>query len=306
MLIDDFLTYIRCELVLSANTVDAYRRDLYQWADYATSGYRAALHPYDVSVNDLRLWVASLATAGNTPRTIRRKVQSLRAFFKYMMTRHGMRTNPAATLRPAKISHDLPVHIRTDELSALFDTAVDTDSFIDVRDRLILLMFYTTGLRSTELETLTDVNVDTSVCELKVLGKRNKERIIPFGQELSDMIQTYRALRDDIVPDPSVADGRFFVRPTGKPMYRKLIYNIVHRELAGAVHSSRQSPHVLRHSFATDMLNNGADITSVQQLLGHESLATTQIYTHVTLRDLKHNYELAHPRALKKGGQHGH
>ena len=304
MLIDDFLTYIRCELALSDNTVTAYKRDLKQWADYATGGRPEELYPDDITVNDLRLWVASLADAGNSPRTIRRKVQALRAFFRYLTTNREAHTNPAAALQPAKLHHDLPVHIRPGEIASVLDSGIDTDSFIDVRDRLILLMLYSTGMRTTELETLTDVNVDTSVCELKVLGKRNKERIIPFGQELAEMIETYRQLRADIIP--GIPPERFFVRPTGEPMYRKLIYNIVHRELSGRVHSSRQSPHVLRHSFATDMLNNGADLSAVQQLLGHESLATTQIYTHVTLRELKHNYELAHPRALKKGGHHGH
>ncbi len=304
MIIDDFLTYISCELNHSANTVAAYRRDLTQWAEYATSGNPPGLQPFDTTVNDIRLWIAYLADKGDTTRTIRRKVQSLRAFYHYLIAHRGAVRNPAADLQLAKVQKDLPVHIRPGETSALMDTPIDTDSFIEVRNRLILLMFYSTGMRSTELETLTDNNVDTAKCELKVLGKRNKERIIPFGNELAEMIETYRRLRTDIIPGSPTE--RFFVRPTGDPLYRKLIYNIVHQSMAGAVHSSRQSPHVLRHSFATDMLNNGADLTAVQQLLGHESLATTQIYTHVTLRELKHNYELAHPRALKKGGQNGH
>lgn len=304
MLIDDFLTYIDCELNHSPNTVAAYRRDLMQWAEYATSGNIADLHPTDMSVNDIRLWITSLADSGDSTRTIRRKVQSLRAFYHYLVAKRGAVRNPAADIQLAKAQKDLPIHIRPGETSALMDTPIDPDNFIEVRNRLILLMFYTTGIRSTELETLTDANIDTTHGELKVLGKRNKERIIPFGDELSEMIEAYRRLRADIVPGPT--PERFFVRPTGDPLYRKLIYNIVHRNMAGQVHSSRQSPHVLRHSFATDMLNNGADLTAVQQLLGHESLATTQIYTHVTLRDLKHNYELAHPRALKKGGSNGH
>ncbi|MDE7388015.1 MAG: tyrosine-type recombinase/integrase, partial [Muribaculaceae bacterium] len=143
--------------------------------------------------------------------------------------------------------------------------------------------------------------VNTGRGELKVLGKRNKERIIPFGTELSDMITHYRQLRTS-GPGP---DGEFFTRPDGRPLYRKLIYNVVHSSLLGSAHATRLSPHVLRHSFATDMLNDGADINAVQKLLGHASLATTQIYTHVTLRDLQHNYQLAHPRAQRKGGTHG-
>ena len=176
MIIDDFLTYISCELNHSANTVAAYRRDLTQWAEYATSGNPPGLQPFDTTVNDIRLWIAYLADKGDTTRTIRRKVQSLRAFYHYLIAHRGAVRNPAADLQLAKVQKDLPVHIRPGETSALMDTPIDTDSFIEVRNRLILLMFYSTGMRSTELETLTDNNVDTAKCELKVLGKRNKER----------------------------------------------------------------------------------------------------------------------------------
>ncbi len=164
-------------------------------------------------------------------------------------------------------------------------------------------MIYSTGLRCSEIQGLMDKDVDTARGELKVLGKRNKERIIPFGKELSDMITTYRKLRDGTVG--STCQNEFFVRESGEPLYRKLIYNVVHKALAGNTVASRQSPHVLRHSFATDMLNNGADLYAVQQLLGHQSLATTQVYTHITYRELKQNYQQAHPRALKKGGDYG-
>ena len=166
-------------------------------------------------------------------------------------------------------------------------------------------------MRASELMGLLDAAVDTEKGELKVLGKRNKERIIPFGDELSEMITLYRELRDNTVPPPPADE--FFVRESGEPLYRDLIYKVVHNTLAGRTVAARQRRDIpqmrallLRHSFATDMLNNGADLYSVQQLLGHQSLATTQVYTHITYRELKHNYELAHPRAAKKGGDHGH
>ncbi|MDE6490340.1 MAG: tyrosine-type recombinase/integrase, partial [Muribaculaceae bacterium] len=286
--IDSFLTYIRCELTLSVHTVSAYKRDLEQWAEYATGGKPEQLQPATVTLNDIRLWVTSLNNSGDSARTVRRKIQSLRAFYKYLMRRHGFKVNPAAEIQLSRASKTLPVYIRPAETAAIMDEEVDSDDFIAVRNKLMLLMFYSTGIRTTELETLLDTDVDTSRCELKVLGKRNKQRIIPFGKELADMITAYRNTRDDLVPGSP--PERFFVRPTGDPVYRKLIYNVVHRSLAGRVHSSRQSPHVLRHSFATDMLNNGAELTAVQQLLGHSSLATTQIYTHVTLRELQNSY----------------
>ncbi len=300
MLIHSFLTYIRCELNLSVHTVSSYQRDLEQWRDFATGGKIDTFTPLDVTTNDLRVWVSHLATTGATSRTIRRKIQSLRAFYRYLNRYHNIKENPAAELQLSRDKKSLPVYIKPGETQSMLDSQWDKEDFISTRDHLIILMFYSTGMRSSELETLTDVNVDSKRCELKVIGKRNKERIIPFGKEMQEVIDIYRALRDDLT---GYTPERFFTRPTGEPMYRKLIYNIVHRELNDAnTHSSRQSPHVLRHSFASDMLNNGADLTAVQQLLGHQSLATTQVYTHITYRELKLNYQHAHPRALKKGG----
>lgn len=298
--VKSFLEYIRCELNLSACTVLAYENDLNGWADFATGGKPEQLQPFDVTVGDLRTWIASLSASGISRRTIRRKVSALRSFFKYLCARCGAQSNPAAELRTARPSKDLPVYIRADELNAVIDDGLSASDFDAVSRELILAMFYSTGIRCSELITLKDSDVNLSRGELKVLGKRNKERILPFGSELGDMIQKYRKLR----PSGPGPDGEFFTRANGQALYRKAVYNIVHSALGG-VHAERRSPHVLRHSFATDMLNNGADLNSVSKLLGHASLATTQIYTHVTLRDLQNNYQLAHPRAQRKGGNYG-
>lgn len=298
-MIDAFLKYLRNELAKSPATVSAYGSDLRQWSDYATAGGRYPLEPMSTATDDLRLWVASLAKNGCSQRTIRRKVQSLRAFFHFLMLRHGLKENPASEIEPAKLPKTLPVIVRPAETAAVLNEEIDLGDFTEVRNRLIVLMIYSTGMRCSEVVGLKDLNVDTAKGELKVLGKRNKERIIPFGNELTQMINTYRMLRNDIAGTDTEP---FFVRPDGEPLYRKLVYDVVHNALAGTVHASRLSPHVLRHSFATDMLNNGANLTAVQQLLGHNSLATTQIYTHVSYRDISNNYQLAHPRALKKGG----
>lgn len=300
MLLNSFMTYMRCELNFSVHTVSSYKRDLEQWRSWLTNGKIDSFDPVKVTTADLRVWLSHLSSTNLTSRSIRRKVQAVRAFYKYLNRYHGLTDNPAAELTLARGEKALPAYIRPSETATIFNADWDHDDFIATRDRLILLMFYSTGMRCSELETLIDANVNTSRGELKVLGKRNKERIIPFGKELSEMIELYRSLRDDLA---GYTPERFFTRPTGDAMYRKLIYSIVHRQLNDAgVHSSRQSPHVLRHSFASDMLNNGADLNAVQQLLGHESLATTQVYTHITYRDLKLNYQQAHPRALKKGG----
>lgn len=314
-LVEEFLSYLRLELNYSTLTVSAYRRDLTQWAEFATGSTTSPLDllvPTDVTTADLRQWLGALARGGCSPRTIRRKASALRAFFRFLMRNHGLPANPASALTLPRQAKELPVYIRPNETAELLsETGADSaGDFIAMRDRLMVEMFYTTGIRCQELVDLLDVNVDTSRGELKVHGKRNKERIIPFGTELGHSIETYRSLRDsDNATAVSASDrtAPFFVRKNGEPIYRKLAYNVVHTALSeGGIHATRLSPHVLRHSFATDMLNNGAPLSSVQQLLGHASLASTQVYTHITYRELKQNYQLAHPRALKKGGKHGH
>lgn len=298
--IQSFLEYIRCELNLSACTFLAYGRDLADWADYATGGNPDRLRADDVAVADLRAWVASLSARGLSRRTIRRKVSALRSFFRWRCARRGAESNPAAELRPARPPKELPVNVRADELNAIITDGLDADDFESMRNELILTMLYSTGMRCSELIGLRDADIDLRRGELKVVGKRNKERIIPFGPELSEMITRYMELR----PCGAGPAGELLTRADGRAMYRKAVYNIVHSALEG-VHASRRSPHVLRHSFATDMLNGGADLNAVSSLLGHASLSTTQIYTHVTLRDLQHNYQLAHPRAQRKGGPNG-
>lgn len=306
-MIDAFLKYLRCELNFSDHTVLAYGHDLRQWCDFAASASLAGCKstsdlpaPEKTKVNDLRLWVAFMASEGISARTIRRKIQSLRAYYKFLMRTTGLLDNPAEQISTARLPRHLPDFIRPEQTKAVLDAEVDASDFTSVRNRLIVDMLYSTGIRCSELMGLLDADVNLARNELKVLGKRNKERIIPFGPQMREAILQYRDLRNELAG--SCASASFFVRDNGQPLYRKLIYNIVHDTLAGNVTAARCSPHVLRHSFATDMLNNGADITAVQQLLGHASLSTTQIYTHLSYRDLLNNYKLAHPRAKKTGG----
>lgn len=299
-LIESFLEYIRCELTLSTCTVSAYTIDLREWADWATDSRPDELDPMSVTQSDLRAWVAYLSRTGRSARTIRRKVSSLRSFFRYLCRRHDMTSNPAAELQTARPERTLPSFVRTREINSLLDSEIDCVDFEQVRNRLILTMFYTCGLRCSELINLKDSDINLHSSELKVNGKRNKDRVLPFGSELSEMITDYRALR----PSGPGPDGEFFTRADGKALYRKAVYNLVHDALEGLT-AGKRSPHVLRHTFATDMLNGGADMDAVRRLLGHSSLATTQIYTHVSLRDLKNNYQLAHPRAQRKGGNYG-
>jgi len=301
MLINSFLTYLRCELNYSAHTVSSYATDLRQFATHATGGNADDFDPLTCMPADINDWTLRLAEAGIAHRTIRRKLSSLNTFFRYLLRTHLIKANPVSDVTVAKVPRTLPVYIREQEINEILDDApVEGSDFTEIRNRLIILMFYSTGMRRAELIGLRDVNVDTSRCELKVLGKRNKERIIPFGRELQQAIERYRAtrLRCTGINSPE----SFFIRPGGEPLYPVLVERIVKRLLTGHTRASRISPHVLRHSFATDMLNNGADLTSVQQLLGHKSLGTTQVYTHITYRELKNNYKLAHPRAQKNQG----
>ncbi|MDE6270763.1 MAG: tyrosine-type recombinase/integrase [Muribaculaceae bacterium] len=296
-MIDEFLKYLEAERCVSPHTLRAYATDLRLWCDFEAGGSEPDISAIDV--DSLRAWVMRMSMDGISQRSIRRRIQALRAFFAWAMRRKGLPVNPAAELAMPKIPKRLPEFIRPDETAAVLDAAVDTDEFEDVRDHTILLLLYATGMRSAELLGLLDKDVDTSRCELKVLGKRNKERIIPFGTEVKTAIETYRTLRDHLLGH---TPETFLTRPDGEPMYYGMLNRIVHSLLDGTVHSRKRSPHALRHSFATDMLNNGADLNAVQRLLGHSSLATTQVYTHLTYRDIQNNYQLAHPRAQTKGG----
>lgn len=311
------MTYIRCELGLSAHTVLSYSVDLRQFREFVTghplshpytsSGMSApddGFDPLTVTPSDIRQWLMTMAEQGLSPRSLRRKLTAVSSFYAYLLRQGLIETNPARDVEMAKTSKPLPVNLRPAEVNTIIDheedAAAELGGFTRARDTLILLMLYSTGMRRAELVGLTDAAVDCGRGELKVLGKRNKERIIPFGEELRREIESYRRLRDRVVGGPA---GSFFVRPDGSPLYPMLVERIVKRKLTGRAHAGRLSPHVLRHTFASDMLNNGADLVAVQQLLGHESLATTQVYTHITYRELKQNYKLAHPRAAKPGRQ---
>ena len=295
--LERFLQYLRLERNLSWRTVETYRRDLVQWEDFMTNGQRA-LDLASVTASDIRLWLMERSAHGDSPATLRRRVQALRALFRYLLRKNLVNDNPASQVELAKLPKPLPKLVREKTVDALLDAEVDLGDFTQVRDRLIVMLFYETGIRLSELIGLQDAAVDTVKRELKVHGKRDKDRIVPFGDELCQWIGRYRELRAGVWPEC----GNLLVTAKGKPLYPQLVYRVVHGGLLAAGGTGKLSPHVLRHTFASVMLNNGAELNSVKELLGHESLAATQVYTHVTLRELQHNYELAHPRALKKGG----
>ena len=298
--VERFLQYLRLERNLSWRTVDLYRRDLDQWSAYVAAGNRA-VDLASVTVSDIRAWLVERASQGDCPGTLRHKVQAIRALYRYLMRRGEVSVNPAAQVELAKLAKPLPKFVREKTVDAVLDADINLEDFSQVRDRLIVMLLYETGIRQSELIGLLDSAVDTDKRELKVRGKRDKDRIVPFGDELSQFIGRYRALRSALAPECD----NLLVTAKGKPLYPSLVYHVVHDSLASAGGTGKLSPHVLRHTFASVMLNNGAELNNVKELLGHESLAATQVYTHVTLSELQHNYELAHPRALKKGGLYG-
>ena len=295
--VERFLQYLRLERNLSWRTVDLYRRDLKQWEDYMTAGGRQ-LDLMSVTSSDIRSWLIERSACGDSPGTMRHKVQALRSLYRYLMHHGVMTANPAMQVELAKLPKPLPKFVREKTVDAVLDAEIDGDDFTQVRDRLIVMLFYETGIRLSELIGLQDLAVDTVKRELKVHGKRDKDRILPFGDELADWVTRYRSLREGVGPEC----GNLLVTAKGKPLYPSLVYHVVHDSLAGAGGTGKLSPHVLRHTFASVMFNHGAELNSVKELLGHENLAATQVYTHVTFSELQHNYELAHPRALKKGG----
>ncbi len=301
MTVEEFLKYMRYELNYSVHTVLSYKNDLNQFADYLTGGGSEPLSLADVTSRDVRAWVLQRSQMGDSARTIRRKVQAVRALYKMMMRKGEATSNPAAEVELAKVPKRLPNYVRRENIDSLIDGEIDLGDFEQVRNRLMVVMLYETGIRRAELIGLTDANVNTDAMEIKAHGKRNKDRIVPFGYELCQWIVRYRTLRDELVGKTE----DFFVRPDGKPLYATLVYRVVHDALLSVGGTSKYSPHVLRHTFASAMLNGGAELNSVKELLGHESLAATQVYTHITFSELKDNYQFAHPRALKKGGQHG-
>ncbi len=290
MLIESFLRYIRYEKNLSTHTVLSYKGDLFQFKTFLEKN-TPECDPKEVTPEQVREWIASLSEEGMTARSICRKVSSLRAFYRYLVVQSVIEESPVKNIRMPKARKKIPVYLRQDSMDELLDDVSYGEGFESVRDRLIMAMFYNTGMRRAELIGLKDADVRDG--EIKVTGKRNKQRLIPYGEELSRMIADYRVARRDA----GVAGAEsFFVRRSGEPLYPQLIYRLVNRTLSKVCTLEKKSPHVLRHTFASVMLNNGAGLNSVKELLGHHSLASTEVYTHITFEELKQNYNQAFPK----------
>ena len=248
----------------------------------------------DVDVDLIRQWIVLLMERGYTSTSVNRKLSSLRSFYKFLLRRGEITADPLRKISGPKNKKPLPVFVREADMNRLLDETDFGEGFIGCRNKMIIEMFYATGMRLSELIGLNDRDVDFSSVQIKVTGKRNKQRLIPFGEELREAMAEYLKLRNDALPGKAEA---FFVKEDGKALNSSLVYKLVKRSLSEVVSIKKRSPHVLRHTFATGMLNHKADLGAVKELLGHNSLSTTEIYTHATFEELKKVYKQAHPRA---------
>ncbi|MBQ2942502.1 MAG: tyrosine-type recombinase/integrase [Clostridia bacterium] len=293
MWIDSFLEYLRLERNYSEKTVVSYGIDLREFEGYFKKA-DAEIDFTTVDADVVRNWVMHLMDEGRAATSVNRKLSTLRSFYRFLLKKKVMTVNPMTKVVGPKKKKPLPSFVREKDMDRLLDDLTFGEGYEGCRDRMILEMFYATGMRLSELIGLDDVDVDFSAKLIKVTGKRNKQRLIPFANELEHDLRVYIKVRDEALPNGSDA---FFVRKDGKRMYPMQVYRLVKRNLSKVVALKKRSPHVLRHTFATAMLNDCAELRAVKELLGHESLTTTEVYTHTTFEELKKVYELAHPRA---------
>ena len=294
MMIIDFLNYLRYERNRSELTVRNYEKGLKDFESYFKNR-DCHLSWESVDSDIIRDWMESMMDKGDMASTVNNRLSAVRSFFRFALSRGLVGRDPSHIVKGPKKQKPLPYFVREADMNRLIDfPQMWGDSYKDVRARTIIILFYETGMRLAELTALDDQDIDFVSHQLKVTGKRNKQRIIPFGQELEQTLRRYMALRDE----QPVRDGRALIQnDKGERMSRYQVERVVNTCLSRVTTQKKRSPHVLRHSFATAMLNNGAGLESVQKLLGHESVATTEIYTHTTFEQLKKVYENAHPRA---------
>jgi len=292
MSISDFIQYITYERRFSGNTVKAYENDLYAYSAFLETTYQIS-DPGEATHEMIRSWIVKLMDEGLSPRSVNRKISSLKSYYKYLLKEEIIGKNPLQQISTVKAPKRLPSYIIQEDLLDYLDQPVDKDNFSAQRDKLIIEILYNTGIRRNELINLKDTSVDYNRGLLKVIGKRNKERIIPLSEKLQEHIQEYTVNREKTIKTSS---SYLIVTDKGDQAYPEFILRKVKHALSG-LKSVKKSPHILRHTFATHMLNNGADLNIIKELLGHADLSATQVYTHNTISQLKSIYNKAHPRA---------
>jgi len=294
MRIQKFIDYLLLEKKYSPQTVVAYQKDIEAFQLFLTQEFTNS-EVSKANYSQIRSWIVQLVDCAISNRTINRKISSLNSYYKFLLKTESINANPLVKHKALKVSKKIQIPFSETEINSVLNN-MNTDTFEDVRDKLIVELFYSTGIRRIELVQLQLKDVDLSQGHIKVLGKRNKERIIPLIPSVIKTVETYLQKRTklDTIIDPSI----LFLTKKGAKVYEMLVYRIITGYFDNISTKVKKSPHILRHSFATHLLNNGADLNSVKEILGHSSLAATQVYTHNSVAELKKVYEKSHPRSL--------
>lgn len=291
---ESFLKYLQYEKRYSHHTIKAYNNDLIKLESFLAPDDPGGISFEKATSSDLRAWIYQLREDGNDPRSINRRIATLRSFYKFLLKKGTITKDPSSRLRVLKTSKKLPQFVKEEEMVRLLDQVTFEDSFEGFRDRLIMELLYGTGMRLAELLGLRLRDINQADNTVKVLGKRNKERVIPVSKSLSNLIKQYLIYRNnELVKDSDY----LIVTSEGEPGYPMLVYRTVRKYLDLFTTLDKRSPHVLRHTFATHLVNKGAELNAVKDLLGHANLAATQVYTHNTFEKLKAVYDQAHPKA---------
>ena len=289
-MVKSFLQYIQYEKKYSSCTVFSYQNDIYQFQDFLTENYSLSIE--QTELKHIRNWILQLKSKNIESSSINRKLSALKSLFKFGLRNNHIKSNPCTKLQSLKTPKKLPVFFKTSELdTALESTENAKNDFAEIRNNIILEILYQTGIRRAELIGLKDSDFNFFSLTLRIVGKGNKERIIPISKNLKEKAEEYINLKNQIFDSPY-----FILTDTGEQSYPNLIYRIVKNSMSEASSLNKRSPHVIRHSFASSLLNNGAEISAVKELLGHANLAATQIYTHTSYEQLKKAYKQAHPR----------
>jgi len=292
---EDFIQFLTSEKHYSPHTIAAYKNDLGQFHTFSISNYDL-VNAVDLDHQVIRSWLAHLVESGVSARSARRKLSTLKSYFRFLLKRGLIGKDPMQKIIAPRASQKLPVFVGIHKMEKLFELISTDVGFIGIRNRLVMEMLYATGIRVSELVTLKHKDISMEAMTLMVTGKRNKQRIIPFGSQLHAVLKDYQFIKEEQFGIFNNSDY-LITTVKGKQSYPKLIYNIVTQNLLLVTTQTKKSPHVIRHSFATGMLNNGADLNAIKELLGHSSLAATQVYTHNTIERIKHIYQQAHPKA---------